>query len=313
MKNIVIVLGIIIVLLLVALFFVQERPLPLEEIPQNTESVEPTRVESSYGFSYSYPSGPGGYTLLTPENAAEGDLVFVQSLFDTEAYTAFANNNQATEPPPSLTIEVFRNPMNLSAREWVMQNNASNYQLSTNGSLTEQTLGTTNFLTYQYDGLYRTDAYVYGQDGYIYVFSNMWTDQESDMVRDMEAVIASVQWSLSETPAQVAHGDITVTSPNPGEAVTSPLTIEGSARGFWFFEATFPVVLTNWDGLIIAEGFATAEGEWMTEDFVPFSAELTFTTPENTPSNRGTLILQKANPSGLPENDDAIEIPIVFQ
>jgi len=48
----------------------------------------------------------------------------------------------------------------------------------------------------------------------------------------------------------------------------------------------------------------------MTEDFVRFSGELIFETPGV--SNRGALILRKDNPSGMPENDDALEIPITF-
>lgn len=104
---------------------------------------------------------------------------------------------------------------------------------------------------------------------------------------------------------------IRVASPRPGETIESPLTIEGEARGYWFFEASAPVVLTNWDGLIIAEGYVTADGGWMTEDFVPFSGELTFEA-DTSVSERGTLILQKANASGLPEHDDALEFPITL-
>lgn len=68
----------------------------------------------------------------------------------------------------------------------------------------------------------------------------------------------------------------------------------------------------NWDGLIIAEGIATAKTDWMTTDFVEFEGELTFVVDENVYSNRGALILKKDNPSGLPENDDALEIPVIL-
>lgn len=109
---------------------------------------------------------------------------------------------------------------------------------------------------------------------------------------------------------------ITLTSPVPNGVVASPLVVTGQARGYWFFEASFPVVLTNWDGLIIAQGIATAKGDWMTEEFVPFSATLEFVSPYPAGAEdfmkRGSLILQKDNPSGLPENDNALEIPIRF-
>jgi hypothetical protein len=107
------------------------------------------------------------------------------------------------------------------------------------------------------------------------------------------------------------HDMIQVDSPTQGSSISSPVTITGKARGTWFFEASFPVVLVDWDGLIIAEGHAEARSDWMTQDYVPFEAQLTFKKPSY--NNRGTLILKKDNPSGLPEYDDALEIPIFFQ
>jgi len=104
---------------------------------------------------------------------------------------------------------------------------------------------------------------------------------------------------------------IVVDTPRPNQTISSPLVIKGKARGSWFFEASFPVILTNWDGLIIASGVANAGEGWMTAEFVPFTAELQFKNPDY--KNNGTLILKKDNPSGLPENDDALEIPILFE
>ncbi len=104
---------------------------------------------------------------------------------------------------------------------------------------------------------------------------------------------------------------VIVSSPVPEEYIANPLTITGQARGYWFFEASFPVFLTDWDGLIIAQGIATAGSDWMTEDYVPFHAELNFSKPAY--RERGTLILKKDNPSGLPEHDAAVEIPVRFR
>jgi len=104
---------------------------------------------------------------------------------------------------------------------------------------------------------------------------------------------------------------IKLNQPFPNQIITSPLLVSGEARGTWFFEASFPIVLTNWDGLIIAEGVAQAKDNWMTEGFVPFEAILNFEKPSY--GKIGALILQKDNPSGLPVYDDALEIPIRFE
>lgn len=114
-------------------------------------------------------------------------------------------------------------------------------------------------------------------------------------------------------PAAETNEMIVVTSPQPGEAIASPLIVRGRARGTWYFEGSFPVSLTDWDGKIITDGYAEAKGEWMTEEFVDFEGTIKFTKPDTKVSNKGTLILRRDNPSGLPENDAAIEIPIVFK
>ncbi len=128
-------------------------------------------------------------------------------------------------------------------------------------------------------------------------------------------VVSTETEQSSEEPV-LTNVNLNIASPQPYTVVTSPLSISGEARGTWYFEASFPVMLTNWDGLIIAEGVATAAGDWMTEDFVPFTANLEFTNPYNPGDpdfmKKGTLILKKDNPSDLPENDDALEIPINF-
>lgn len=111
----------------------------------------------------------------------------------------------------------------------------------------------------------------------------------------------------TSTPA--TNNLIRVTSPQPNASVRSPLTITGEARGNWYFEASFPVKILDGNGRELGVHYAQAQGEWMTTDFVPFSSTLTFSTP-TTPT--GTLVLQKDNPSGLPENDAEIRIPVRF-
>lgn len=103
---------------------------------------------------------------------------------------------------------------------------------------------------------------------------------------------------------------IRVQSPRPSEEVDSPLIIRGEARGGWFFEADFPVKLLDEKGEIIAESHATAQGEWMTEEFVEFEGKLMFEKPEG---GTGKLILEKSNPSGLPQHTESLIIPVSFE
>ena len=104
---------------------------------------------------------------------------------------------------------------------------------------------------------------------------------------------------------------IKVDSPSLNQVIQSPFTITGQARGTWFFEASFPVKLVDLSGNVIVQTFANAKGEWMTENFVPFESILNFDIATTT--QPAILILQKDNPSGLPENDAQIEIPVILK
>lgn len=110
---------------------------------------------------------------------------------------------------------------------------------------------------------------------------------------------------------------IKINTPRPNQEITSPLEISGQARGYWFFEASFPIKLYDQNNNLISSTVAQAQSDgstssppgWMTEDFVEFKAELKFETPK---TERGVLVLEKDNPSGLPENYDELRVPIIF-
>lgn len=103
---------------------------------------------------------------------------------------------------------------------------------------------------------------------------------------------------------------IVVNNPRPNQVIKSPITITGQARGYWFFEASFPIKLYDENNNLLAVAIAEAQKEWMTEDFVPFKAEMNFEILKN--SKKGVLIFEKDNPSGLPEHDDQLRMPIIF-
>jgi hypothetical protein len=127
--------------------------------------------------------------------------------------------------------------------------------------------------------------------------------------------VATTTASATSTPgtstaSTTSASKIKVTSPTSGQLVTSPLTVTGSARGYWYFEASFPMTLIDGNGKTIAQTPGKATSDWMTNDFVPFVATLDFAAPSTA---TGTLILRNDNPSGLPENQEEIRIPVRFR
>jgi hypothetical protein len=114
--------------------------------------------------------------------------------------------------------------------------------------------------------------------------------------------------TISEIPNKII-----LETPKANQTVGNPIKISGQARGTWFFEATFPVNIVDWDGKIVGSGVAHAKEDWMTGNFVPFEAEIFYTLPPQIYSKKGAIILKKDNPSGDPGRDEALEVPVVFQ
>lgn len=94
-----------------------------------------------------------------------------------------------------------------------------------------------------------------------------------------------------------------------GQLVTSPLALTGEAK-LWYFEASFPVFLYDANGAQLAAEPATAQGEWMTTEFVPFEVTLIFDQPT---TSTGELVFMKDNPSGEPEFDEEVRVPVRFR
>ena len=121
---------------------------------------------------------------------------------------------------------------------------------------------------------------------------------------------ASVQTLNQITYTKASADLIKVELPFPGSVTGKDFSVIGQARGFWFFEASFPIELRDANNKLLYTAIATAEGDWMTENFVPFRAEIKAPTSYIGPA---TMILRKDNASGLPEHDASISFPITVE
>lgn len=129
------------------------------------------------------------------------------------------------------------------------------------------------------------------------------------------APVAQAPAPVDQTPATSTNplaNRVVVDSPKPNEVLSSTtLMVTGKARGGWFFEGSSPVELRDSsDNTLVLVPTQTADN-WMTDEFVPFTATLTF--PKQPAGSKGTLILRNDNPSGMPQYAEQIEIPVVFK
>jgi len=101
----------------------------------------------------------------------------------------------------------------------------------------------------------------------------------------------------------------TIDTPVKDAVISSPLTIKGKAPSSWFFENSFPVQVADENGKILGEGLVYPNSEWTKPGILDFHAEVEF---EKATTKTGKLILSADNPSGLPENDYSVEVPVKF-
>lgn len=152
------------------------------------------------------------------------------------------------------------------------------------------------------------------------------------------AIIAGLVWYIMIQPATIVHTDstpiatttqpqttpvntttsatlplsahVSVTEPVSGGTVGKTFTVSGKAPGNWYFEASFPIMVRDSNDKVIARTHGNAQGDWMTTNLVAFTATVNI---EAAYKGSATLILLRDNPSGMPENDDSVSIPIVIK
>jgi hypothetical protein len=104
-------------------------------------------------------------------------------------------------------------------------------------------------------------------------------------------------------------GDVVVDNIAPNATITSPVTITGTAKGY-YFEGSFPIEILNAQGAVIGQKNAEATSDWMIEGPVPFKSTITFTAQPK--GSSGTIRFKNDNPSGLPENEKHTDFPVKF-
>ncbi|KKQ27498.1 MAG: hypothetical protein US42_C0008G0009 [Candidatus Magasanikbacteria bacterium GW2011_GWC2_37_14] len=128
------------------------------------------------------------------------------------------------------------------------------------------------------------------------------TNTDYDQYLDREVPTSTILYYNNEL--------LQIYTPLAGQKVLSPLVIKGLAPSTWFFEASFPVKLFNTNGKELGVGIAEAQTDWMQPGLIPFTAFINFSSPIDT--EEGMLVFLADNPSGLPENDKSVTMPIKF-
>ena len=101
-----------------------------------------------------------------------------------------------------------------------------------------------------------------------------------------------------------------LSQPQSGDTIKSPVTIKGVVPPGWMNEGVFPIKILDSKNQVLAKGQANEDipGSWQNGGNVSFTATITFTTTDTS----GLIELDNDNPSGNPDNDRSLVIPVNF-
>ncbi|MDQ3075805.1 MAG: Gmad2 immunoglobulin-like domain-containing protein [bacterium] len=88
------------------------------------------------------------------------------------------------------------------------------------------------------------------------------------------------------------------------------LSYRGSIKGAYFFEANILINILDANKKLLKASNAMATTEWMTVEPVEFEGNISFA---GLPSGPAYFEIHNDNPSGLPENDKSVLIPIIIE
>ncbi len=96
----------------------------------------------------------------------------------------------------------------------------------------------------------------------------------------------------------------------PGSIITDVVTITGEIKGVYFFEGKAQGLLLDENKKVLDTFSLDATSNWLTADAVSFKTTVDTTSALPGP---GYLRFKNDNPSGDPEKDKYIDVPIVIQ
>ncbi len=150
----------------------------------------PTHFTSQYssedGLAFEYPEGYG----LSSNTQTINDVTWQQLLLVPEQAVV-----QDGEAPPAIAISVFPAPGGQSLGQWVRTDSRSNFKLS-GSALASTTVGGEPALSYQYSGLYETDAVAVLHGGKIFLFEAGWLSASDPIRQDFQNILKTVHFTL---------------------------------------------------------------------------------------------------------------------
>jgi hypothetical protein len=143
-------------------------------------------MDPTIGISFGYPD-----RYVVEQDAPWWEEGYLHSIMLTDKDAGTPPSD--SEGPPTINIDVYaRDSSNRTIEDWIRGDSRSNFQLSSDGMLTQTSLGDIEGLSYSWDGLYRGDSIAIMENGRIFVFSVSYLAPEDRIKADFEGIVSTV-------------------------------------------------------------------------------------------------------------------------
>lgn len=154
-------------------------------------------------LTFQYRAAPNPYHLLVaaPKAGDHPDLVKRVTLMLETDYAALGSR-VAGEGPPTMNIDIYKNPKKYAPRAWAeAYPDFSNFHLAV-GEVFDGALGEGEAIRYAVDGLYHIDTHVVRYGEYIYIVSGAYLDETSPTRVDFPYFLGSISFADDTATAE---------------------------------------------------------------------------------------------------------------
>jgi len=182
-----VLLGVLALALLGYLYLYQrDVPVPVT-IEEATENVR-TYSSPAHGISFHYSPSLYLKEVETPSSRPLLSVVLVEDTIENRDVLE-GRSTIAREGPVSITIEVYPNPDELPAEDWVRSD--TNWTVRTS-EVAPIGRGQITGVTYSWSGLYEGKSVIVTEGSRAYVFSVTWLTPEDVVLAEFDRLLASV-------------------------------------------------------------------------------------------------------------------------
>ena len=180
-------LGLLLAVIVAGWYVLSKPSAEAPEGPGPSQSQMSRFEGTEFSFSFSYPSS---YLLEKREIEIGGSMATYLTLMQKGVVLP-----EAGEGPPGITVAVFPNREQKALADW-LQGMTNAAPTPTGGfDFAEMEVDGEEALAYTSTGLYESDNVAVRHKGNIYVFSAAWLTRDDQTLRDLDAILRSVDFN----------------------------------------------------------------------------------------------------------------------